>query len=127
MTMLSEGSSMGSDYWLNIWADGKLGDPGEERFRNVYLTTYGLFGMVIAILTGSSAIYFAIVSLKASSIMHRQMLKRMLKSPILFFDSTPLGRIMNRCATDISLCDSTLPDSIYELLSLCSSALEAMN
>ena len=119
MAILSEGSSMGSDYWLNIWSDGKLGDPGEDRYRNAYLTTYGLFGMVMAILTGSSAIYFAIVSLRASSNMHRQMLERILKSPIIFFDSTPVGRIMNRCAADISLCDNTLPDSINELINLC--------
>ena len=118
-TILSEGSSMGSDYWLNIWSDGRLGDPRDDRYRNIYLIGYGLFGLAMAILTGSSAIYFAIASLKASSNMHYKMLSRILKSPILFFDSTPLGRIMNRFATDISLCDNTLPDSIYELLSLC--------
>ena len=117
--ILSEGSSIGSDYWLNIWSDGILGNPREDKYRNVYLTGYGLFGIVMAVLNGFSAIFFAVVSLKASSYMHHKMLNSMLKSPILFFDSTPLGRIMNRFASDISLCDSTLPDSIYELLCLC--------
>ena len=117
--ILSEGSSMGSDYWLNIWSDGILGNPREDKYRNIYLTGYGLFGIVMAVLNGFSAIFFAVVSLRASSYMHHKMLNSMLKSPILFFDSTPLGRIMNRFASDISLCDSTLPDSIYELLCLC--------
>ena len=42
------------------------------------------------------AFSLAIGSLKASKTLHDGMLRNVLRSPMSFFDTTPLGRILNR-------------------------------
>lgn len=49
--------------------------------------------------------------------MHIVMLRGVLRAPLTFFDTTPIGRIISRFAKDIDVLDTSLPqqisDSIY--------------
>ena len=47
--------------------------------------------------------------------MHKNLLDRVMRSPMSFFDTTPLGRIVNRFAKDIDVCDNTLPTNIRQV------------
>ena len=60
------------------------------------------------------AIYLAAFSLAsgalvASMTLHRDVLNNCLRSPMLFFDTTPIGRIMNRFSKDVDLVDTMIP------------------
>lgn len=48
--------------------------------------------------------------------LHWIILIGVLRAPMSFFDTTPLGRIINRFARDIDAVDSTLPASISQVL-----------
>ncbi len=51
----------------------------------------------------------------AASTLHKNLLENILKLPMSFFDTTPLGRIVNRFSKDIDTVDSTIPQTIrYE-------------
>ncbi|XP_041075966.1 ATP-binding cassette sub-family C member 3-like isoform X5 [Polyodon spathula] len=50
--------------------------------------------------------------LKASQMIHQQMLQGTLLSPLSFFEATPSGRILNRFAKDIDTIDTHIPENI---------------
>lgn len=51
-------------------------------------------------------------SIHSSRILHKLLLERIMRSPMQFFDTTPLGRVVNRFAKDIDTVDSNIPHSI---------------
>lgn len=53
---------------------------------------------------------------KASDRIHKKLLVNIMKAPLLFFHSNPVGRILNRFASDTSKMDELLPTSINGLL-----------
>ncbi|KAF9169455.1 hypothetical protein BGX20_010302 [Mortierella sp. AD010] len=80
--------------------------PGSELGDlNYYLGIYALlsFLYIFTIMCRQAVQYKG--SLTASRSIHRRLLSRILNSPVRFFDTTPLGRIMNRFTKDIETVD----------------------
>ncbi|NXV77631.1 MRP2 protein, partial [Atlantisia rogersi] len=69
-----------------------------------------LFLLFATILTAQGA-------MRASRVMHQQLLSNILRVPMSFFDTTPTGRIVNRFAKDIFTIDETIPMSFRSWLS----------
>ncbi|KAK7499875.1 hypothetical protein BaRGS_00008966 [Batillaria attramentaria] len=53
----------------------------------------------------------------ASRILHRRLLGCVLRTPMSFFDTTPIGRMVNRFSRDIETIDNNLPIIIRDFLS----------
>ncbi|XP_062608623.1 multidrug resistance-associated protein 1-like [Saccostrea cucullata] len=97
-------------------ADGKLiqGEKSAEgtEYSNrkyYYLAIYTVLG----VLQGIFLFLFAFLGLTrlitASGSLHSSMLFCILRSPMSLFDTTPVGRIMNRFSSDIDILDDRLP------------------
>ena len=56
-----------------------------------------------------SAFVFFHVSLRSSERLHDKMVTSVLHAPVLFFDTNPAGRIMNRFSQDVGCMDEVLP------------------
>lgn len=56
-------------------------------------------------------------SLQGSRVLFTALLKRLTKAPARFYDTTPLGRILNRFTTDIGTVDRALNNSARAALS----------
>ena len=52
----------------------------------------------------------------SSKNLHNSMLTAVLKAPVLFFDTNPVGRILNRFSRDIGIMDELLPDTFLDAL-----------
>ncbi|HEY6438058.1 MAG TPA: ABC transporter transmembrane domain-containing protein [Ignavibacteriaceae bacterium] len=106
--------NFGSSLWLSAWSDDSL-DP-QKRFDNSLsnqrLGVYGAFGGGQTIFTLISNIFITLACLQGAKILHNEMLVHMMRAPIFHFDTTPMGRILNRFSKDIDVADTVLGMSI---------------
>ena len=69
----------------------------------------GLFGMV-------RSMGFAVIGIRSSTSMHDMLFANVLRAPMSWFDTTPLGRIVNRFSGDVDKMDVALPESLQMFL-----------
>ncbi|KAJ2479129.1 hypothetical protein IWW47_006050, partial [Coemansia sp. RSA 2052] len=75
-----------------------------------YLTVYGLLGIAGVLAMSVSLVFLWMrCTLSASRNTHRQMLYSTFRSPMSFFDSTPIGRILGLFSGDIAQVDDNMP------------------
>ena len=55
------------------------------------------------------ALLLAIGALRASTFLHHAILSNCMRSPMSFYDTTPVGRIVNRFSKDIDVVDTLIP------------------
>ena len=114
-------STIMANYWLNWWVEDKF-DNGYE----FYLSIYGGIGAFQAVAVMLLMGVFGLTTLNGSKVMHKNMLMRVMMSPMSFFDTTPLGRIVNRFAKDVDVCDALLPSNMRAWLSTFASFMGTM-
>lgn len=82
----------------------------------MYLGVYAALGMGNAIGVLIATLVSAYSAIRASRSLHASMLFAVLRSPMSFFDTTPLGRIVNRFSKDVYAVDETIPRSLRSFL-----------
>ena len=89
----------------------------------MYLAVYGVLGLFqgLSIMIGS--LLLAIFTLNAALKLHSTMLLRVMRSPMSFFETTPLGRILNRFSKDIDIVDTQIPMNIRLLFNMTMSVI----
>ena len=83
--------------------------PYEEQKSPVTLLIYGSIVGVSLLLSLASSFCYYLAALRASEKLHSAMTEAVLKSPVLFFDTNPAGRILNRFSKDLGCMDDLLP------------------
>jgi ABC-type multidrug transport system fused ATPase/permease subunit len=81
-----------------------------------YLGIYFLIGMGSLILTTLRSLVLFMGSLKASRKIHSKLLDRILSATVRFYDTTPLGRVVNRFSSDLETIDQAIAPSLSFLL-----------
>ncbi|GMF64453.1 unnamed protein product [[Candida] boidinii] len=76
----------------------------------MYVGVYALFGIGSGVATLVRAIVmWSWCSIRGARILHNKLAYAVIRSPMSFFETTPMGRILNRFSQDMSKIDSTLP------------------
>lgn len=73
-----------------------------------YITIYGMIGLIYAVLATCRVFWTFFIGIEASNSIFKQVLTKILRAKLRFFDKTPLGRIMNRFSKDIESVDQEL-------------------
>ena len=84
---------------------------------------YAGLGALQVLLMFLFSVSLSIFGTNASKIMLRDSMYRVLRAPMSFFDTTPLGRITNRFSKDVDTMDNNLTDSLRQYLIVFSSLL----
>lgn len=85
----------------------------ELRF---YLTVYGSLAVTNTVFTAIRAFLFAYGAICAATVIHNRVLDQVLKATVAFFDTAPVGRILNRFSSDLYSVDDSLPFVLNILL-----------
>lgn len=108
--LLSNASSALSAVWLSEWS--RRIEEETDHSTLYYLSVYGAVGIGQGLFASFAWAAMSKGVLAGAFKLHNNMLIRILKCPISFFDVTPLGRILNRFSKDIDVCDSTIQENI---------------
>ncbi|XP_029130585.1 ABC transporter C family member 2 isoform X2 [Cajanus cajan] len=96
--ILTETLRISSSTWLSHWTDQGATEGYNPAFYNMIYAALS-FGQVLVTLTNS---YWIIISsLYAARRLHEAMLSSILRAPMVFFQTNPLGRVINRFAKDL--------------------------
>jgi len=106
MYVLSQALQYCSSYWLGIWAQDKLHKPAK-----FYVGIYCAAATASAFAILFRSIITAFCSVAAGRKIHNGALRAVVASPMEFFDTTPLGRILNRFSVDVQKIDVQLASS----------------
>eukprot|EP00127_Corallochytrium_limacisporum_P002056 Clim_evm44s99 gene=Clim_evmTU44s99 len=107
-----------TNVWLAKWSDAEQDaeDNGTSVDLSYYLAGYGALGVSRAVFVLANALAVSLVSLFAAINLHQDMLHSVLRAPILFFDTTPVGRIVNRFSRDVYTMDDKLAVNLRNFL-----------
>ncbi|XP_069079844.1 ATP-binding cassette sub-family C member 8 isoform X2 [Pleurodeles waltl] len=130
------------DYWLAKWTSDAISVKDEAQRSNCSLSqncrfNHAPYSMVFSILCCLGIILCLITSiavewtgLRVAKKLHYSLLNKIILAPMRFFETTPLGSILNRFSADFNTIDQHIPATL-ECLSrstlLCFSALAVIS
>ncbi|KAJ3309499.1 hypothetical protein HDV04_005991 [Boothiomyces sp. JEL0838] len=109
---INAGVQVFNNLWLSWWTSYS---PKYDFSKATYMRVYGLLGLgqfLCALLLTTT---FLTGGFKASKFYHKKALGSLLTAPMGYFDSQPIGRILNRMSKDIESVDQ----QIWIILFLC--------
>ncbi|XP_037671061.1 multidrug resistance-associated protein 6 isoform X3 [Choloepus didactylus] len=112
-------------YWLSLWAD----DPivgGQQAHTALRGWVFGLLGCLQAIGLFASMAVVLLAGARASSLLFRRLLWDVARSPMGFFEQTPVGNLLNRFSKETDMVDVDIPDKLRFLLTYTFGLLEAI-
>ena len=90
---LSSAFSIATSLWLTAWSED-ANDPANNNdtsLRNKRIGFYAGYGLTEAVFTLLSFIFLNLGLIEASKQLHSGMLSKLLRAPMLFFDTTPVS------------------------------------
>uniref|UniRef100_UPI0037E705BF ATP-binding cassette sub-family C member 12-like n=1 Tax=Semicossyphus pulcher TaxID=241346 RepID=UPI0037E705BF len=108
------GSTAFSNWWLSYWLGNGNGTSSEADISlnpdlHFYQIIYGVTVVAMVLLAVIKCFFYTRATMGAACKLHNTMFKKIIASPMSFFDTTPTGRIINRFSKDQEEVDTVLP------------------
>eukprot|EP00884_Botryococcus_braunii_P000224 jgi/Botrbrau1/10201/Bobra.116_1s0017.1 len=111
-----------TNWWLSRWTGAqaaydlsvRLGLPTGAEPKQRYLGGYLGLSLAFVALVALRSTTNLTSALRASRHMHHRSLHHVVRAPVSFFDTTPIGRILNRFSKDMDDIDYLLPQSLND-------------
>lgn len=106
--IVAQAAQIGGSIWLKRWSEvnertGRNPDVG--RYIGIYFA-FGIGGAALVVV--QTLLLWIFCSIEASRKLHDRMAFAIFRSPMGFFETTPVGRILNRFSSDIYRVDEVI-------------------
>ena len=101
-------------YYFIIWTQQSQRDQAGPLFLGLAYA-FCAFGLGWAIFR---SVWFLTSMVGASQALHNRMFASVVRLPMRFFDTNPLGRILNRFSKDVGILDDMMPDAFFDVVSI---------
>ncbi|NXU55837.1 MRP6 protein, partial [Turnix velox] len=115
--------SFSRGYWLSIWADDPVHN-GTQEHTELRVGVFGALGVIQALGRFVSTAAVLLGGVSASHRLFLQLLRNITRSPMVFFEQTPIGNLLNRFSRDMDAIDSVIPDKLKSFLGFLFNLLE---
>ncbi|KAI4801094.1 hypothetical protein KUCAC02_000020 [Chaenocephalus aceratus] len=108
-------AAIGANIWLSQWTNDALTNQTQENIH-LRVGVYAALGIAQGLLVMLSSFTLAMGNIGAARKLHFNLLTNKFHTPQSFYDTTPLGRIINRFSKDIYVIDEALPSTVLMFL-----------
>lgn len=102
-------------------------DTPEAAHRTNYIIAYSVMMAIATIVFVYRTFAFFALCLRASTNLHDRVFRGISRATMLFYNTNPTGRILNRFASDISNIDTRLPPALTDSISAILESLAIMS
>ena len=103
-------SKIMTDYWVGSWSQNSFNFTAENS-EKYYMLGYGLLILGMLIIGVIQSFIWSQYSTNAGIKIFNDLLRNVMKKPMSYFDTTPIGQILNLLGKDTDLVDSVIPNS----------------
>uniref|UniRef100_A0A8C9SE94 ATP-binding cassette, sub-family C (CFTR/MRP), member 3 n=1 Tax=Scleropages formosus TaxID=113540 RepID=A0A8C9SE94_SCLFO len=118
-------ASIGANIWLSQWTNDALDNRTEEN-KHMRVGVYASLGILQGILVLICSFTLNLGGIAAARKLHSGLLENKFHTPQSFYDTTPIGRIINRFSKDIYVIDEVLPSTVLMFLGTFFSSMSTM-
>uniref|UniRef100_A0A3B3ZRN7 Uncharacterized protein n=1 Tax=Periophthalmus magnuspinnatus TaxID=409849 RepID=A0A3B3ZRN7_9GOBI len=108
-------AAIGANIWLSDWTNDANGNYTRERVQ-MRVGVYAALGIAQGILVMISSLTLYMGNIGAARKLHLNLVNNKLHTPQSFYDTTPIGRIINRFSKDVYVIDEALPATVLMFL-----------
>ncbi|KAJ0099464.1 hypothetical protein Patl1_20290 [Pistacia atlantica] len=94
----------------NAWMASNVDNPRVSKLR--LIVVYLVIGFSSTLFLLCRCLFTVVLGLRSSQSLFSQLLNSLFRAPMSFYDSTPLGRILTRVSSDLSIVDLDVPFSL---------------
>lgn len=107
--VLQESLLLTNKFWLVNWSSNVNITSSSNRIK--WIAVYASIGLMHAVMLLCLFGCVVMGTTNASQRLHASFLSTLLRCPMSFFETTPMGRIVNRFVKDMSTIDEAIPKS----------------
>ncbi|XP_009884912.1 PREDICTED: multidrug resistance-associated protein 6-like [Charadrius vociferus] len=116
--------SFSRGYWLSMWTDDPVHN-GTQQHTELRVGVFGALGVIQALGRFASTAAVLLGGVLASHKLFLQLLMNVARSPMVFFEQTPCGNLLNQSfSREMDAIDSVIPDKLKSLLGFLFNLLE---
>ena len=102
---------------MGAWTEALAGEANADHWAYLKWLLIANLGTAVAYFFRSFIMFF--YNFKLATKLHEEMVARLLKAPInLYFDITPIGRVLSKFTKDLSAVDEHLPGITQHMMCL---------